>query len=161
MNQRFHNKRQWLTVTDKQAGVGKLVSWSKKFYWSHVQDKIRGKVIKWASNLCRLKYSGQKLTRGQCAPPADRAKEIILPSMKSLREELKVLSNFPALLVMAAFQGQMTKAFDNLWKIATFSYHLYQTIWHISSSHLTLRLIHGLKTSWKKDTPPGMHCKLQ
>ena len=36
--------------------------------------------------------------------------------MKSLREELKVLSNFPALLVMDAFQGQMTKAYDSLLK---------------------------------------------
>ena len=38
MNRQFHNKRQPLTVTDKQAGVGKL------FNWSHIQYKIRGKV---------------------------------------------------------------------------------------------------------------------
>ena len=32
MNQQFHDKRQSLTVTNKQAGVGKLFDWSKKFY---------------------------------------------------------------------------------------------------------------------------------
>ena len=45
MNRQFHNKRPSLMVTDKQAGVGKLFDGSKKFYWSHVQYKITGKVI--------------------------------------------------------------------------------------------------------------------
>ena len=76
--------------------------------------KLEEKSYKMSFKPLPVKIQWSKLTRGQCAPPADRAKEIILPSMKSLREELKVLSNFPALLVMAAFQGQMTKAFDNL-----------------------------------------------
>ena len=31
MNQQFQNKRQSLTVIDKQAGVGKLLDWSKNF----------------------------------------------------------------------------------------------------------------------------------
>ena len=45
MNRKFHNKRKSLTVTDKQAGVGKLFDRSKKIYRSHAQYKIRGKVI--------------------------------------------------------------------------------------------------------------------
>ena len=45
MNRQLHNKRQSFTVTDKQASVDKLFDRSKKFYWSHVQYKIRGKVI--------------------------------------------------------------------------------------------------------------------
>ena len=45
MNRQFHNKRQSLTVIDKQAGEGKLFYKPKKLYWSHVQNKIRGKVI--------------------------------------------------------------------------------------------------------------------
>ena len=45
MSRQLHNKLQSLTVTDKQAGVGRLFDWSKKFYWSHVQYIIRGKVI--------------------------------------------------------------------------------------------------------------------
>ena len=32
MNWQFHNKRSSLTVTDKQAGVGKLFDWSKNVY---------------------------------------------------------------------------------------------------------------------------------
>ena len=43
MNRQFHNKRQSLTVIGKQAGVGKLFDWSIKFYWLHVQHKIRRK----------------------------------------------------------------------------------------------------------------------
>ena len=31
MNQQFHNKQQSLTATNKQASVGKLFDWSKKF----------------------------------------------------------------------------------------------------------------------------------
>ena len=46
MIRQFHNKLQSLTVTDKQAGVGKLLDWSKNFYWSHAPYKIRGKVSK-------------------------------------------------------------------------------------------------------------------
>ena len=34
--------------------------------------------------------------------------EIISPRVKSVREELKLSSNFPALLVMDVFRGQMT-----------------------------------------------------
>ena len=30
MNQQFHNKQQSLTITDKQAGVGKIFDWSIK-----------------------------------------------------------------------------------------------------------------------------------
>ena len=37
MNQQFHNKRQSLTATDKQAGVGRLFDRSKQIYWLHVQ----------------------------------------------------------------------------------------------------------------------------
>ena len=44
MNRQFHNKRQSLAVTKKQAGVG-IITDSKKFYWSHAQYKIRGKVL--------------------------------------------------------------------------------------------------------------------
>ena len=43
--------------------------------------------------------------------------EIILPSVKSVREELKLLSSFLALLVMDVFRGQMTKAVHNLHNI--------------------------------------------
>ena len=32
MNRQFHNKQESLTVTDKQAGVGKLFDLSKKIY---------------------------------------------------------------------------------------------------------------------------------
>ena len=42
--------------------------------------------------------------------------EIILTRIKSVREELKLLSNFPALLPMDVFRGQMTKAVYNLQK---------------------------------------------
>ena len=45
MNRQFHNKRQSLTVNNKQAGVGKLFDLSNTFYGSHVQYKIRGKAI--------------------------------------------------------------------------------------------------------------------
>ena len=45
MNQQFHNKHQTLTVTNKQAGVGQLFDWSKNFYSSHAEYKIREKVI--------------------------------------------------------------------------------------------------------------------
>ena len=45
MNRQFHNIRQSLTVTGTQAAVGRLFDSSKKTYWSHVQYKIRGKVI--------------------------------------------------------------------------------------------------------------------
>ena len=45
MNRQFHNKRQSLTVTDKHCGLCKLFDWSKKIYWSHIQYKIRFKVI--------------------------------------------------------------------------------------------------------------------
>ena len=43
MNQEFHNQRQSLVVTDKEASVGNLFDLSKKFYWSHVQYKFRGR----------------------------------------------------------------------------------------------------------------------
>ena len=43
MNQEFHNQRQSLVVTDKQASVGNLFELSKKLYWSHVQYKFRGR----------------------------------------------------------------------------------------------------------------------
>ena len=42
--------------------------------------------------------------------------EIILPRVNSARKELKLSSNFPALLVMDVFPGQMTKAVHNLLK---------------------------------------------
>ena len=45
MNPEFHNKWQSLTVTDKHAGVTKLLIWLKKFYWSYVQCKIREKLV--------------------------------------------------------------------------------------------------------------------
>ena len=45
MNRQFHNKQTSLAVTDKQAGVDKLLNRSKKTYWSHSQHKNRGKVI--------------------------------------------------------------------------------------------------------------------
>ena len=45
MNRQFHNKRQSLTVTDKQADVDKVFDLSEIFYWAHVQYKIREKVI--------------------------------------------------------------------------------------------------------------------
>ena len=42
--------------------------------------------------------------------------EIISPRVKSVTEELKLSSNFPAVLVMDVFQGQLTKAVHNLLK---------------------------------------------
>ena len=45
MNRQFHNKRQSLTVTDKQANMGNYSTDQKKFNWPHVQYKIREKVI--------------------------------------------------------------------------------------------------------------------
>ena len=49
MNREFHNQRQSLVVTDKQASVGNLFDLSKKLYWSHVQYKFRRK--------CRYSFS--------------------------------------------------------------------------------------------------------
>ena len=42
--------------------------------------------------------------------------EIILPLVKYVREELKLSSNFPALLVIDVFRDQMTKVVHNLLK---------------------------------------------
>ena len=42
--------------------------------------------------------------------------EIFLSRVKFVRKELKLSSNFPALLVMDVFRGQMTKAVNNLLK---------------------------------------------
>ena len=42
--------------------------------------------------------------------------EITLPLVKSVRGELKLSSNFPAVLVMDVFRGHMTSAVHNLLK---------------------------------------------
>ena len=75
MNRQFHNKRQSLTVTNKQAGVGKSLDWPKKSYWSHDQYN-RVKVIQRAWKHYRLKYSGQKTDRGHnvTLPPPPRCR---------------------------------------------------------------------------------------
>ena len=41
---------------------------------------------------------------------------MILPGVKSVREEIKLSPNFPAVLVMEVFRGQMTKAVHILLK---------------------------------------------
>ena len=64
MNRLFHYKRQPLTVTDKQAGVGNYSTDQKKFTGHMFNIKLEEKSqIKWALKLCRLKYSCEKTNR--------------------------------------------------------------------------------------------------
>ena len=70
MNRQFHNKRQSLTVIDKQTGMDRLFDWSKKIYWSHVQHKIKVKVI-WNEfqSSTGLNTAAKKPDRGRTMPP--------------------------------------------------------------------------------------------
>ena len=73
MNWQFHNKRQSLMVTNKHAGVGKLFDWSKKFDWSHVQYKIRGKSYKMSLTALPVKNTAVKKPTGRHnVPPIPR-----------------------------------------------------------------------------------------
>ena len=65
MNWQFHNKRQSLTITDKQDGVAKSFDWSKKFYWSHVQIKLEEKSYKMSFKALSVKIQQSKNWQGQ------------------------------------------------------------------------------------------------
>ena len=60
MNRQFHNKKQSLTVTDKQAGVGRLFDWSKNLTGHMSNVILEEKYYKMSFKALPLKYSGQK-----------------------------------------------------------------------------------------------------
>ena len=70
MNWQFH-KQQSSTVTDKQADLGKLFDWLKKFYWSHVQLKIEKNSYKMTFKALPVTIQQSKNQQGgaHCAPP--------------------------------------------------------------------------------------------
>ena len=71
--------------------------------------------------------------------------EIILPRVKYVREELKLSSNFPALLVMDVFRGQMTKAVHNLLK----DHNIFMSLVPNGMTHI-FQLLDPTVNSWAK-----------
>ena len=82
-NRQFDNKRQSLTVTDKQAGLGKLLDWSKKNYCHMFNIKLKEKSDKMSSKALPLKIQfSKKRQRGtMCPPPGKVGLQVFLIKM--------------------------------------------------------------------------------
>ena len=63
MNQQLHNKRQWLTVTDKQTAVGKLFDLSNKFTGHMFNTKLEEKPKKISFIAQPVKIQSSKIDR--------------------------------------------------------------------------------------------------
>ena len=76
MNWHFYNKQQSLTGTAKQAGVGKLFDWSKKFTGHMFNIKLEENSYNMSFKALSVKYNVQKTGQGggggggiMCLPP--------------------------------------------------------------------------------------------
>ena len=66
MNQQFHNNRQSLTVTDKQAGVDKYYSTDHKNFTGHMFNiKLEEKSYKMSFKALPVKMQRSKTKRGE------------------------------------------------------------------------------------------------
>ena len=77
MNRQFYNKRQSLTVTCKQAGLGKLFDWSKNFPGYMFNIKLEKKSYKMSFKALPVKIQRSKNKGhnvGGTIPGADRFK---------------------------------------------------------------------------------------
>ena len=69
MNRQFHDKRQSLTITDKQAGVGKFLTDQKKFTGHMFNIKLEEKPYKISFKALPVKIQRSKNRLGaRCVP---------------------------------------------------------------------------------------------